>query len=297
MTEAIEVGWFGPAHGCWAWFQDHFHCVRILDAHDFENWLVKPDSRKGQTMPRVVFAVLEHRNDVRIAVVNCVANAKVERATARLSRFACLLGSDWQGHRRTHPLPDTLESFYWFQLFDRTLPWVIRKTGTELHGGERLRNRPRSKPETPSPVHPRVQRILDQASWSQEQLMELGSNNLLAWVVTDNLQQRKLWEEVFDRLHVRSVSSRIDAVDPWCQPELIVVDCIAREIDSRGAIRKRIAEIKRHHPDAFLVLVDPFPIWEGWLDWIECGVNALLPRPFQMDGVLIAWQRWLQHRS
>ncbi len=295
MNGAIQVEWFGPNTGCWTWVQDHFAHVHPVGTEELTAWSESPKAFSGSS-PKVLIVALEHRSDDRLRAVT-----ELMESPAWLDRpfpIACVLGTDWQGHRRTHPLPDRLEAFYWFQLADRILPWLLRNADRPEEGKRRPASRRNQVVESDqSRSNPRIQRLLEHASWSQQRIQALEELHLLAWVITDNQGQRDLWFDILERAHVRPVACRIDAAPLWCQPEMIVIDCVAREPDSVEKMQRRITALRNQYPEAFLTLVDPFPIWERWQTWIACGIDAVVPRPVQIEGLLLVWQRWLHERT
>jgi len=324
----VKLAWFGPTHGCWDWLLQHFEHVTLLSETDVRDWL-KQQSDISKTVPikagtlktgasknsgaksakntdaknkatsnisdAVLLAAFEHRSDPRLNVWH---SALAEFPTTS-SRFATVLGSDWQGHRRTFPLTDATESFYWFQFFDRIVPWVLRNDLGEQH----------SQIEPPAAsvrkstltggsggTNPRVSRLLELNAWYPNALGVLADQNHLAWIVSDHREHRLAWQETLLSYGVRTVASLPGEAQFWATPDLIVIDCSTRDDHPSESISQAMRDIliptRDMYPDAYLVFSDPFPTWGRWESLLELGVDALVPRPADFVGTLVSWQLW-----
>ncbi|MFN7627474.1 MAG: hypothetical protein ACK5PZ_11645 [Pirellula sp.] len=262
----------------------------------------------------VLLVAFEHRNDPRLRVWQSSHTSFLNNST----RIATVLGSDWQGHRRTFPLSDSVESFYWFQLFDRIVPWLLSSSEVQQQGlvpspaslqsqdgvvdpavaGRKSKS---TSSTSGSGANPRVQRLLEINDWYPVILEQLATRNQLAWIISDHREQRMAWQETLVSYGVRTVASRPGDAQFWATPDLIVVDCLARDDHPSGQITGSLKEGVIHargmYPDAFMVLVDPFPGWRRWESWLELGVDALVPRPADFAGVLVSWQLWARAGS
>lgn len=310
----VELAWFGPTDGCWAWLLQHFERVSLLSALEVRGWLEQQSDWSSTTVAKkgaarnaasktkapndsreaLLIAAFEHRNDPRLNVWH---SAFAEFPTSS-SRIATVLGSDWQGHRRTLPRPDATESFYWFQLFDRMIPWVLRTSQIEQPPASLRKSKLAigTGGTGSGGTNPRVVRLLEHYGWYEKTLEPLATQNQLAWIVSDHREHRMAWQETLVSYGVRTVSSRPGDGKFWATPDLMVIDCSARDDHPSEQISPSMREVVIHargmYPEAFLVLADPFPAWERWGAWLELGVDALVPRPADFAGTLVSWQLW-----
>jgi hypothetical protein len=302
----------------------HFERVSLLSALEVRGWLEQQSDWSSTTVAKkgaarnaasktkapndsreaLLIAAFEHRNDPRLNVWH---SAFAEFPTSS-SRIATVLGSDWQGHRRTLPRPDATESFYWFQLFDRMIPWVLRTSQIEqppsslrksklaIGSGGTGTGGTGSGGTGSGGTNPRVVRLLEHYGWYEKTLEPLATQNQLAWIVSDHREHRMAWQETLVSYGVRTVSSRPGDGKFWATPDLMVIDCSARDDHPSEQISPSMREVVIHargmYPEAFLVLADPFPAWERWGAWLELGVDALVPRPADFAGTLVSWQLW-----
>ncbi|MBM3966389.1 MAG: hypothetical protein FJ308_15185 [Planctomycetes bacterium] len=372
----IELGWYGPTHGCWDWLLQHFKHVTHLTDDGLRDWLERSSDISSATNPKsvasmdsvaarntpkssptkesaptkgtssknlraknnlsrdnsdtvatnapvstsvgtsvttsnstVLLAAFEHRSDPRL----CVWQSSLASFPNSSKRNATVLGSDWQGHRRTCPLPDSVESFYWFQLCDRIVPWALYSREPHKQIPLQTESTRQSKrglaltlvsgrnsisTTASSGTQPRVQRLLDINHWYPDALMQIANQNPLAWIVSDDREQRMAWQDTLGSYGVRAVASRPDDASFWATPNLIVVDCVSRDAHPSGTIpdclKDFVVDARGIYPDAFLVLVDPFPAWRRWEWSLDLGVDALVPRPFDLAGILATWQLWVR---
>lgn len=261
------------------------------------------------TNSTVLLGAFEHRSDPRIRVWQSLLASFPNSSKC----IATVLGSDWQGHRRTCPLPDSVESFYWFQLCDRILPWVLYSNELRQQMPLQSQRLPQSKRGVASTLgsggnsksitasggtQPRVQRWLEVNRWYPKALTQLANRNAIAWIVSDHREQRMAWQDTLVGYGIQTVASRPDDAQFWATPNFIVVDCVSRDAHPSGTVpdslTKFIVDARGMYPDAFLVFVDPFPAWRRWEWLLDLGVDALIPRPFDFAGILASWQLWVR---
>jgi hypothetical protein len=129
MTRSIEIGWYGPTHDCWGWALEHFRDVVVLRQQDIAKW-IEDHSGSRYTGNKDATALLlfasDHRTDATADLIRSLdlKNASTETTSQSMLAWGLMLGTDWSGHRRTHPLPDAWNTFYWYELHDRLLPWL-----------------------------------------------------------------------------------------------------------------------------------------------------------------------------
>jgi hypothetical protein len=266
-----------------------------------------------------LLVALEHRNDPRLAWI-------VEHLSDGCN-VLCLLGSDWHGHRRTYPVLERWPVMYWYQWFDRGLPWIAMQREQRLRAieiaassSERSGRKRAATKRTPtrvsagasaaSPVPLRVQWILQQSEWLQSALRDVPNRQALAWIISDSAEQQEMWLDAFRGLGVRGIATRERGLPPRIEPEWIVIDRLARAAgqpsrrlrvgselipiiriggESGSGLVPWVAPLRREHPRAFLTVVESFPDPESWSEWRHLGVDAVVPRPCHVDGLVWTW--------
>lgn len=330
MTSPHLLGWYGPTVAPWSGLLGHFRQVEPVPFDGLAGWF----ERTIQESPRppVLLAVLEHRSDPRWLQLqsqwscwqaDCRTSGRVE------PKVALILGGDWRGHRRTMPLPESMESAYWFQWYDRVVPWVAqamtapiqlvaserdppRKGAAKTARGKKASpaDGPASSPvASGSVVATRQQRILQETGWLRSRRESLGRRNRLAWVITDCVSHQEVWIDSLQAAGVIGVAARWDDTPPRMQPDLIVFDTCSHDAwseqgasmssldiwpmirchESETTLAARVVQVRRQYPKAMLAVVEPFPDWHRWSAWKEQGVDVVLPRPCSMEGFLFTW--------
>lgn len=315
MRPYLQVGWWGPSHGPWGWVQSQFDRITPLNHLTVTEWL--SGSRETDRKSRNILLLgLESRSDTKPRAwleQRLLAMIPLKEGHDIRSSIGIILGNDWHGHRRTHPLPDAVPTFYWYQWYDRIFPWLSelidtcpeeQSRGVKRKGGGQRSNSALTGKSVPSDTVPwRVQWTIDRAQWQSSMLgnMHVNDNHPLAWVITDHRDQSDLWQDTCESVGMRVVASRWDRDPPSLQPQLIVIDCVSRPGDSEQipelnesgqAIASAARQARIQHPDAFLAVVTPFPCWSDWSRWQDLGVDAVLPRPAALQGFLYYWGQW-----
>jgi hypothetical protein len=325
MMARSGLGWFGPTDGIWAELLKHLDAPEVLDEAHASHWLAEHTAladAKGVAFGGVLLVVLEHRNDPRAA---WLAQSPVEACDA-----LCLLGSDWHGHRRTYPVLERWPTLYWYQWLDRGLPWIAMQrerraaqrlqppTPTDRPGRRRSASKPKSSVgservsagQSPS-VPLRVQWILQQSDWLGSALSGVSDRQSMAWILSDSAEQQGMWIDALKGLGVPAIGGRIGDRAARFEPELIVIDRVAREpwqpyrrvrigaeslpsirVGGDGAaIEPWIVRIRQDYPKAFLVVVEAFPDASTWSEWRRLGVDSVVSRPCCVDGLVWTWQQ------
>jgi len=310
----LDIGWFGPVDGRWMGLLDHFSCVEVLDRATATEWLQAPSS------DRSLLVGLEHRSDDRLAwLLEMASKPRVEGTKKKSSskrsgvskdipspiqpidwsrqvHMACVLGEDWVGHRRTFPLPESIEAFYWYQWYDRVIPWVCWDSDCSMAKSNGL--------SSGFTRGLRVQRIESQAdrfaTWRDCQNTQSLLNNRIAWVLSDRDSGVELWQGMLESYGIRGVGSRMDQPYGLLNADLILVDFSPvdyRAGDGSGRSTSSdalVMRLRREQPDAFLVVIDPFVSMDRWQRYCDQGVDAIAGKPFSLQGILCSWERWLR---
>lgn len=298
------LGWCGPTDPAWRSLLDSIPTsllpnIDILRPCDLIDWINEPTepsqslkrtSKKQSSNKRVLIAC-EHRNDQTLTLIEQLLKPK-PRSQQKISNpapFALVLGEDWQGHRRTYPLPDTLETFYWYEWFDKTLPWILldqpqpndlkthrqielnRRVARILHSNEQLS------------LHltaPDIQNHLSKSLW---------------WILADQPDTSTFWCNLFESYGVRTVGSLLNEPYPQLQPDCILLAPQARTIDHTTSIQppkeilNSLTRLREDHPTAFLALISPFPRLCDWPQLQSAGLNAITGYPNSPQGLLSTW--------
>jgi CheY-like chemotaxis protein len=293
MADAIPITWLGPTHGCWAWVLEHFNDVSVSRAQDILQRIDQAakeqaeQTRELSVSPIVVLAC-DARSDTRTLELA----HRLEELQARDPRkplpWCLLLGEDWAGHRRTHPLSEAWPTFYWYETLDRLLPWFESTHGlqgcTEKKESTGQRN-----------VSLRVKRWLEAIGPSEERIA-LGTNRL-ALVVTESSANRELWLQTFADRQIACVATTPDQLNLWLDPDLIVVDLDAPplamshalQVDTPNAIAPELElfqQLAAMHPKATRISINAFPRWSVWKSLMENGADLVLAKPSVFSAVL-----------
>ena len=299
MKSHLCIGWWGPSHGPWEWIQSQFERTTLLNHQTIDDWVHGPRDR-DPSFKRVVLLGIEHRTDtdpVEWLEQQHLSEESSRKTSIASSEIGIILGNDWHGHRRTHPLPDRSPTFYWYQWYDRIFPWLsefVALDSTESNAASR-RKRASHKQSGASQSHStsaRIQWLMDRSQWQSSMLGNEQQNHPLAWVITDHRDQSELWQDTCQSVGMRVVSSRWDRDPPSLQPQLIVVDCVSRSDCSKPTIDSATRAAREQYPEAFLAVVSSFPNWREWSEWQQLGVDAVLPRPAALQGFLFYWKQW-----
>jgi|GEM_PF-1486983 len=305
MSELRTIGWFGPQHSQWEWMLGHFRTVVRLTESNVEDWLgsrLKLKSQltgesqaTGEMNPSSVLLIaIESRFDPSLEMIKRLEqNAAPNDLQEKGVPWAVVLGDDWVGHRRTHPLPETLQTFYWYELYDRLLPWLIGLS----HPADDVASADQSGNPNKRRVSPRVQRIIDTSVSIGSRLKDDATclNPIrMAMVVSETATTRQLWCNAFNTQGIQYLATTPDNVDLWTTPDFIVIDLESAPLElqesrvAMGMEIPRISLVRRlsnQFPDATLLVADAFPKWETWLSLRVAGADILVAKPYQLTGV------------
>lgn len=300
MSDSIAIGWVGPTNDYWDWTLSHFRNVSLLTDRTVEPWLASQSQACSAGDTEVAAALLvaiESRFCSRMDLVrrlehNVAPNSSDSRGSVP---FGVLLGDEWVGHRRTFPLPETLNTFYWYELYDRLFPWLLNVSqvgqtdlGCEASGiGTKRR------------ISPRVQKWIDTSLAIEHRLhkksdKETANAIQLAMVVTETAGSRQLWCDAFAKQKVQCLATTPDQLEVWANPDLIVVDLesaplsVQESHDWTGNGRPHERLVRRlasQFPDAIVLVAEPFPRWETWNAMRACGADLIVAKPFHLTGI------------
>jgi len=223
------------------------------------------------------------------------ATSPTKPTPSRNLAIAAVLGEDWQGHRRTFPLPDSLETFYWYQWFDGVLPWIHTSDLQPTHS---------------QTLSPRVGRIIDRSDQAKAILrtdnqhpgMQLAALQDLGtcWVLSDEPTNVALWQSLLGQYGIRTIGSLTEDAWPAFQ-----ADCIFYAPESRPAqaptpanstpaepnprIVSDLQSLRDEHPTSFIVLIHPFLRWNDWPTFHNSGADAIACPPCSLEGILTTW--------
>jgi len=325
------LGWCGPTDPAWRSLLDALpkHLLpttEILRPCDLEDWINEPtelppttnrtlkskSSKQREINPNTnkrLLIACEHRNDPNLATALRLLNPKphTRKPTPNSSiPVALVLGEDWQGHRRTFPLPDDLDAlywaFYWYEWFDKTIPWLLSEpTTSELTPKNALKPpKDNATRNHNRPINPRVEKILNFNLQLSRQLNDPKALNQLTnslwWILSDQPDTTSLWCQLLNECGVRTVGSLLGEPHPTLQPDCILLAPQSRPHNPSSSTTTHTPTLNRlreDHPNAFLALVCPFPRWCDWPELHRAGLNAITGFPNSPQGLLTNWL--LQH--
>ena len=298
MSDSISIGWFGPTHNQWDWILGHFRQVTLLTERNVEDWIAS-QSQASHLNPAnstpVLIAAIESRFEPALDFVKSLDPSVAPNPTNAMSMPWCvLLGDDWVGHRRTYPLPETMQTFYWYEWYDRVFPWLVDQSHVRT-------SNPSNNPGASANLRklsPRVQRLID-ASLSMDNRLRCNKSNgnsiKMALVVTATATTRQLWCDALTRQAIQCVATTPENDELWANPDMLVVDIesepwIVRERQqtgenecTRSSLVRRLAS---QFPKATMIVADAFPRWDTWKTLKDCGADLIVAKPFQLPGIL-----------
>ncbi len=292
MSDSISIGWYGPSNDYWGWILGHFRDVTLLTDRSVGDWLAfQSQVSDHASRASALLIAIDSRVEPEIGLIKQLEqNVAPGDGKVRAVPTGVLLGDDWVGHRRTNPLPETLLTFYWYELYDRVLPWL-----GDLSGGLETQAMETNAAGSKRKVSPRVQRVIDTSLSIESRLGCYASAGQLALVVAETAATRQLWCETLDRHEIQSVATTPQNLSLWTKPDFIIVDLESEPLEVRkqqansedGIPEEKLIErLASQFPEATLLVADAFPRWENWLDLKQAGADILVGKPFQLTGIL-----------
>ena len=300
MSDSIAIGWFGPTHDHWDWILGHFREITLLTDRNVEDWVFLQSQSQSSSSdtagpPHALLVAIESRFEPAVDFVKGIEQpvAAVDVKTCAIP-WGVLLGDDWVGHRRTFPLPETIPTFYWYELYDRVLPWLVSLSCATLKESSTVSSNPAGNRR----VSPRVQRLIDTSLAMESRLKDSKSTENpieLALVVTETATTRQLWCDAFARYEIQCFATTPTQFELWAKPDVIVIDIeseplVVRERnlaeDGGGPRACLVRKVAQQFPDAIIVVAEPFPRWDDWRTLKQWGADIIIAKPFQLAGIL-----------
>lgn len=118
QSQQLTLGWIGPTSGPLLWcFQQLSHFAAIRSWNHLEDWIASPPASRT-SCDRLVVA-MDWRDPIWTHLVNQLPHLDPTLAVC------CLLPDNWLGHRRSHTPPISIPAYYWWQLQDGLIPWLL----------------------------------------------------------------------------------------------------------------------------------------------------------------------------
>jgi hypothetical protein len=303
MTRSIEIGWYGPTHDCWGWTLEHFRDVVVLRQQDIAKW-IEDHSGSRDTGDHDATALLlfasDHRTDATVDLIRSLdlKHASTETTSQSMLPWGLVLGTDWSGHRRTHPLPDAWNTFYWYELHDRLLPWLGQLAPLMESSFKQIS--PEANSSQGRKPSLRVQRWIDSMTIAKGERAKQGTKPRLALVVVDQMETKQLWVDALGRHHIQTVCAAPDQTDFWIEPDWIVIDLAkpplkytlnksTKGLDGSSVsdrFEKTLVGLTDQFPQSIKVVVDGFPHWDRWNDLQSKGADLMVAKPYNIEGLI-----------
>jgi hypothetical protein len=303
MTSSIEIGWYGPTQDCWGWMLEHFRDVVVLRQQDIGKWIEDHSGSRSVANDDATALLLfasDHRTDATMDVIRSLdlKYATAETTSQSMLPWGLALGTDWSGHRRTQPLPDAWNTFYWYELHDRLLPWLgqldLSKEYPSKQSSDVAASSQGRKPSV------RVQRWIDSMMISKNLRTSQATKPRLALVVVDQMEIKQLWVDALGRHQIQTVCAAPDQTDFWLEPDWIVIDLAKPPLDSTlvndehglegssgsDPLAKALVRLTDQFPQSIKVVVDGFPRWDRWNDLQSKGADLLVAKPYHIEGLI-----------
>ena len=303
MTRSIEIGWYGPTHDCWGWTLEHFRDVIVLRQQDIAKWIEDHSGSRGtgnNDATALLLFASDHRTDATVDLIRSLdlKHGTSETTSQSMLPWGLVLGTDWSGHRRTQPLPDAWNTFYWYELHDRLLPWIGQLAPLMEHSSKQISQEAKSSPGRKPSV--RVQRWIDSMTIAKGEWANQGTKPRLALVVVDQMETKQLWVDALGRHQIQTVCAAPEQTDFWIEPDWIVIDLAKPPREntfdksthamegSSGSDRfeKALVRLADQFPDSIKVVVDGFPQWDRWNDLQSMGADLMVAKPYNIEGLV-----------
>lgn len=303
MTRSIEIGWYGPTHDCWGWTLEHFRDVVVLRQQDIAKWIEDHSGSSGtgdNDATALLLFASDHRTDATADLIRSLdlKHASTETTSQSMLPWGLVLGTDWSGHRRTHPLPDAWNTFYWYELHDRLLTWLGQLVPLTESSSKQISPEANSSQGRKPSV--RVQRWIDSMTIAKGERAKQGTKPRLALVVVDQMETKQLWVDALGRHQIQTVCAAPDQTDFWIEPDWIVIDLAKPPLEytldksTKGLdgssvsdrFEKTLVRLTDQFPQSIKVVVDGFPHWNRWNDLQSKGADLMVAKPYNIEGLI-----------
>jgi CheY-like chemotaxis protein len=304
---ARKLGWVGPRDRYWEWILSRLGPVEFLAldsqrGEDFRPWLNESEANvllmgiEDRYSPEAQAFESLHTETPPVDPPKKRNSKSTELTTSSQSRTLGILGEAWEGHRRTHPVGEHGEKFYWYELYDRLLPTLDSRNSYQAAKSPQAKS---NASNTSAQRSLRVQRWIELSTQFQAGIL----HSKRCMVIADSNTTAELWSCVLETMGSSVlVTESGQGARARFQPDFVVLDLdepprqSSRHVDGLPSKSERIGQelnwIGRRFPDALTIVADGFPRWSDWSAWTNLGADVLLPRPFCSFGVSWASQRW-----
>lgn len=164
--------------------------------------------------------------------------------------FALILGDFWPGHRRTRPLPEELNTFYWYELFDKVLPWTrgafsdevtssanstmatsgkgkASKLSKQLQPTDSAAQTARQHPaqQRGGRTNARVERTLRNSQrFLQNRSDKSPLRHAQILLLSDMHTTTRTWEELLGGQQARLIISQVEQLHFRASPDVVIID-------------------------------------------------------------------------
>ena len=293
---AIErrIGWVGPQNKYWAWILDRLPKVERLRA--CSDWqidspddllIVALDSRVSPEWYEVSEA-LQAKGSIEAVSTGQQKKSRKKSGSSPTfldSSISLLLGESWIGHRRTFPIPESFNTFYWYELYDRLMPSLdLGIASTDFHSPER------------------GQRI---ARWHSiaEHLAQIDVSKKRVLVVADSGTTHSMWQDNLGQRYASVLGVDSEQLNSFrFHPDMVLIDyelspSTTEQHASESHCQRVLATlglVRHRFPEAMTVVASGFPRWVDWEQWSNAGADVLLPKPGCLLGLSWGMKRWEQ---
>ncbi len=193
----------------------------------------------------------------------------VQRKWPKAKR-AVLLGEWWQGSYRTHPLPESIDRFYWYQWWDAIVPWLddsLDRRFEKASWAERYRRAVRSRVLLPAE----------------------GSSRLISVTLVAG-EMRDVWSAMLNQMGWIPIFRRMGTELPDCEFQASIIDLSwlrSGEMDESEIAewKEEIALMRRILGTGVVLVRTSFPNWATWKLLDEFGADVIVSGMVGWEGI------------
>lgn len=201
------------------------------------------------------------------------SRSDLENAWERIARLwpqasICLLmGAWWPGHRRSDPHPEDRRAYYWYEYWDRVLPWMRAESGEGEKADASLN---------------RVQRIVVEASWEPNRC-----NGTSVLIIADDVPCWDSWNSLLRPLGCSSSGIFSQDSFPLGDFQWIIVDLLSMHHDRDGFKEtcEYVQRVVKRYPEARVIVRTNFPEFESWMELERGGAAVIVGSLFHLPGL------------